>query len=260
MVKMMAGEGLLDELDLSVIPNLKNIERSYLNASFDPGNVYSVPYMGGVAMLVYNTDIVKEEITSYKQIFDPKYADSIVALDDFRAVIGITAKSLGYSLNTTDEKELAEVASRMESLKKNVKLLDSDSPKTAMLSGETSIGFAWNAEVAICMQESDKFKPVFPEEGCYLFIDSLCILKGAKNRDNALKFINFVLEPRISKMISEEYPYLNPNSEAIALLPQSFRDNVVSNVPPEVIKKGEYVQDLGLDVSKYDEIWTLFTR
>jgi spermidine/putrescine-binding protein len=260
MVKMMAEEGLLEELDKEALPNLDNIAESFLDPSFDPDNTYSVPYMGGAAMIVYDSSVVTEPITGYQELFDPKYANSIVALDDFRAVIGMTAKSLGYSLNTTDEDELAEVATRLEQLKPNVKLLDSDSPKSAMLSGETSIGYMWNAEVAICQEEDPSFEAVFPSEGCYLFLDNLSILKGAKNRENALKFINFILEPEVSKMISEEFPYLNPNEEAVALLPDSYRDNPVSNVPPEVIAKGEYVQDLGADVGKYDELWTEFTR
>jgi spermidine/putrescine-binding protein len=260
MVKMMAAEGLLDELDKAALPNLSNIEDSFLDPSFDPGNTYSVPYMGGVAMLVYNKDAVTEPITGYEQLFDPQYANSIVALDDFRAVIGMASKSLGYGLNTTKDAELTQVAAQLEKLKPNVKLLDSDSPKSAMLSGETSIGYMWNAEVAICQQESDDFEAVFPSEGCYLFLDNLSVLKGAKNRENALKFINFILEPKVSKMISEEFPYLNPNREAVALLPDSYRDNPVSNVPSEVIAKGEYVLDLGADVVKYDELWTEFTR
>ncbi|MDR2108752.1 MAG: spermidine/putrescine ABC transporter substrate-binding protein [Coriobacteriales bacterium] len=260
MVKMMAEEGLLEELDKDSLPNLSNLDTSFLDPSFDPGNTYSLPYMGGVAMIVYNKNVVTEPITGYEQLFDPQYANSIVALDDFRAVIGMTAKSLGYSLNTTDDAELAQVATRLEELKPNVRLLDSDSPKSAMLSGETSIGYMWNAEVAICQEEDDSFEAVFPSEGCYLFLDNLSVLKGAKNRENALKFINFILEPEVSKMISEEFPYLNPNKAAVALLPDSYRDNPVSNVPAEVIAKGEYVQDLGADVVKYDELWTEFTR
>ncbi len=260
MVKMMVGEGLLQELDQSKIPNLKNIDPAYLNQSFDPGNQYSVPYMGGVATLVVNKTKVTEPITSYKQLFEPEFANSLVVLDDFRAVIGITAKSLGYSLNTIDDAELAEVGKALETLKPNIKLYDSDSPKTAMLNGETSIGFMWNAEVAICTEESDDFEVVFPEEGCYLFLDNLSILKGAKNSENALKFLNFILRPEISKLVSDEFPYLNPNAEAVKLLPDSYKNNPASNITPEVFAKGEFVEDIGTAVEKYDTLWTQLTQ
>jgi spermidine/putrescine-binding protein len=260
MVKMMVDDGLLAELDHSKIPNLSNIDAAFLDRSFDPGNAHSVPYMGGAAALVVNTSAVAEEITKFSQIFDPAYANSIVALDDFRAVIGMTAKSLGYSLNTTDTAELAETEELLQALKPNIKMLDSDSPKSAMLSGETSIGFMWNAEIAICLQESDDFKAVFPDEGCYLFLDNLSILKGAKNMDNAAAFLNFILRPDISKLISDEYPYLNPNKAAVELLSDDYKENPASNIPSSIIEKGEYVTDIGADVEKYDAIWTKFTQ
>jgi spermidine/putrescine transport system substrate-binding protein/spermidine/putrescine transport system permease protein len=260
MVKMMTAENLLAPLDLAAIPNLKNIDAAYLDQSFDPGNKYSVPYMGGLAGLVVNGAKTDEVITGYEQIFNPKYANSIVALDDFRAVIGMTAKSLGYSLNTVDDAELAAVDAKLAALKTNIKLLDSDSPKSAMISGETSIGFMWNAEIAICLQESDDFYAVFPDEGCYLFLDNLSILKGAKNPDAATQFLNFVLRPDVSKLVSDEFPYLNPNAAAVELLPDSYKSNPASNIDPAVIAVGEYVLDIGADVEKYDTLWTKFVK
>jgi hypothetical protein len=77
---LMIAQNLLAKLDPAAIPNLKNIGNQYLNQQYDPGNQYSVPYMGGVATLCINTDKVKEDITSFAQVFDPKYANSIVAL------------------------------------------------------------------------------------------------------------------------------------------------------------------------------------
>jgi len=259
-VKMMREEGLLLEIDKSKIPNLQNIEPSYLNRSFDPDNKYSIPYMAGVATLVVNKERVSEKITSFSQILNPKYNNSIVALDDSRAVVGALANSLGYSFNPTDDKILDEVAKKIKELKPNIKLLDSDSPKTSMINGEAIIGYMWNAEIAICLQESKDFEIVFPDEGCYLFLDNFSIVKGAKNKDNAEKFINFVLRADISAAISEEYPYANPNKAAVALLPDSYKNNPASNIPAEVFAKGQFIQDVGSKVEKYDEIWTAFTK
>lgn len=260
MVKLMIDQGLLAPLDLDKIPNLKNIGSQYLDQPYDPGNKYSVPYMGGVATLCVNTDKVKEDITSYEQIFDPKYTNSIVALDDFRAVIGLTAKTLGYSMSETDKEKLARVKDKLLTLKPNVKVLDSDSPKTVMIGGETSIGFMWNAEIALSIAENPKIKIVFPKEGAYLFIDNLAILDGAKNKENAETFINFILRPDVSKMISDEFPYLNPNTEAVKLLGDSYINNPASNIPEEVFKNGEYIQDVGGAIDIYNEIWTEFTK
>jgi spermidine/putrescine transport system permease protein len=260
MVKMMIDQNLLQKLEKSKITNSANIDGAYLDQYFDRGNQYSMPYLGGVAALCVNRSKVKENITSYQQIMEPQYKNSIVALNDFRAVIGMTAKSLGYSLNTTKASELANVKTQLAKLKPNIKNLDSDSPKTSMLSGETNIGFMWSAEIALCMKENSNFSVVFPKEGCYEFLDNMCILKGAKDYDNANAFINFVLKGETGKLILDEFPYLSPNKAAVALMPDSYKNNKASNVPADVIKNGEYVKDIGSDVSKYDSMWTEFTK
>lgn len=260
MVKMMISQGLLDKLNKDSLTNINNIGSQYLNQSYDPGNAYSVPFMGGVATLCVNTSMVKDNITSFTQIFDPKYKDSIVMLNDFRADIGLVAKSMGYSLNETDPATLDKIGAKLMELKPNVKALDSDSPKTDMISGETSIGYMWNAEVALSIRDNPDVKIVYPTEGCYMFLDNMCVLKGAKNEENAEKFINFILRPDVSKQISEEFPYLNPNVEAIKLLGSEYMDNPAINIPADVIAKGEYVQDVGSALDQYNTIWTKFTN
>ena len=260
MVKMMIDQGLLQKIDQSKMTNLSNIDPAYLDQYFDKGNQYSVPYLGGVAALCVNKAKVTDNITSFKQVLDPKYKESIVALDDFRAVIGAVAKSQGFSLSTTKDDELAKVKTALAALKPNLKVLDSDSPKTSMINGETTIGYMWSAEIALAMQESKDFDIVFPDEGCYVFLDNLCILKGAKNAANANAFLNFIMKPETGKMVLDEFPYLSPNKAAVALMPDSYKNNKASNVPAEVIKKGEYVKDIGSSVEKYDALWTELTK
>lgn len=260
MVKMMAEQGLLGELDKSGVPNIKNISLQYLDQGYDPGNKYSVPFMGGVAAFAVNTSMVSEDITSYAQIFDPEYKKSIVLLKDFRAVIGMAAKSIGYTFNETDPATLGKISDKLMELKQNVKALDSDSPKTSMITGETAIGYMWNAEVALSIAENPDIMIAYPDEGCYLFMDNLCVLKGAKNAENAVKFIDFILRPDVSKMISEQFPYLNPNAEAIKLLGDAYAGNPAINIPEDVIAKGEYIIDVGGALEQYNTIWTEFTN
>lgn len=260
MVKMMISQGLLANIDTSRLTNLKNLDSKYLNQSYDPGNKYSVPFLGGVATLCVNTKLVKDDITSYTQIFDPKYKKSIVMLNDVRADIGLVAKSMGYSLNETDPATLDKISQKLMELKPNVKALDSDSPKTAMISGDTSIGYMWNAEVALAIADNPDVKIVYPKEGNYKFMDNLCVLKGAKNAENAQKFMDFILRADVSAEISKEYPYLNPNAEAIKLMGSAYTDNTAINIPSDVIEKGEYVKDVGATLDKYNTIWTEFTK
>ncbi|MGN1180892.1 MAG: PotD/PotF family extracellular solute-binding protein, partial [Suilimivivens sp.] len=183
MVAQLISQGMVAELDKDALTNLSNIGEEYLNPSYDPGNVYSVPYQGGVAAIAVNTDKVDMEITSYDDLFDPALANSLVVLDDFRAIIGMTARSMGYSMNETDPAKLEEIKAKLLTLKSNVKLYDSDSPKSALISGDCSVGMIWNAEIALSMAENSSIEVVFPEEGPYVFMDNWCITKESPNYD-----------------------------------------------------------------------------
>ena len=257
MVEQMASQGMLEELKTDELKNLSNIGESYLNPSYDPGNKYSVPYQGGVAGIAVNTSKVKKNITSYDDLFDSSLKNSIVALDDYRAVIGMTARSMGYSMNETDPAVLSKIQDKLLTLKDNVKLYDSDSPKSALISGDCTVGYVWSAEIALAMEENPDIKVVYPTEGAYLFMDNWAIPKGAKNYDNAVKFIDFMLDAENAQMVLEEFPYLSPNTKAVEAMGEDYSKNEAKNPPAEVIKKGEYVKNLDADTLKiYDEMWT----
>ncbi|MGN0379325.1 MAG: PotD/PotF family extracellular solute-binding protein [Butyrivibrio sp.] len=257
MVEQMIAQGMLKELDKDVIKNIENIGSSYLDPSYDPGNVYSVPYQGGIAAIAVNTDKVDVEITGYDDLFDPALAGKLEVLDDYRAVIGMTARSMGYSMNETDKDKLAEIEAKLLTLKDNVKVYDSDSPKNALISGDCTVAYCWAAEIALAMEENPSIQIVFPEEGPYVFMDNWTVLKDAKNSENAMKFINFMLDPEVSQMVSAEFPYLNPNEKAVAAMGSEFSDNKAKNPPLDVIASGEYVSNLDTDtLAVYDEMWT----
>ena len=257
MVEQMIAQDMLMELDMDVITNLDNIDSAYLNPSYDPGNKYSVPYQGGVAAIAVNTDKVSKDITSYDDLFSSDLKDSLVVLDDYRAVIGMTARSMGYSMNESDADKLAEIESKLLTLKDNVKVYDSDSPKSSLISGDCTVGYCWAAEIALAQEENPAIKIVFPKEGPYVFMDNWAVLKGAKNSENAMKFINYMLESETSQKVSAEFPYLNPNAKAIEALGEEFQSNEAKNPPSEVIASGEYVSNLDTDtLAIYDAMWT----
>lgn len=256
-VEYLVAQDKLVELDTEKLPNIKNINSAYLNPSYDPGNKYSVPYQGGVACIAVNKSKVDMEITSYDDLFDPSLAGKLVVLDDYRAVIGMAARSMGYSMNETDDAKLAEIQEKLLTLKDNVKLYDSDSPKSALISGDCTVGMIWSAEVALSMDENPDIEVVYPEEGAYVFLDNWVIPKGSKNEENALAFINFMLGEEAAKMNIEDFPYLCPNDPALASMGEEYVSNISKNVPAEVIASGEFVKYLDSDVlAKYDEMWT----
>ncbi len=262
MVENMISQGLLMELDKSKLTNLENLDPAYLNPSYDPESEYSVPYMGGAGVIIYNKNMVEPgaDFTDYDELFQPAYENSIVALDDFRSIIGITALSMGYGFNETDETKLGEIKEKMIVLKPNIKSFDSDSPKTLMITEETAVGLIWSGEAALALAENDNLDIAFPDKGMYLFLDNLCITKDAKNAENAYQFIDYVLNAEVNKEISSEFPYLNPNTAGVALMDDAYKNNKAIVIPPEEIAKGYYVQNIGKTVDIYNEIWAEFTK
>lgn len=257
MIELMIAQDMLEELDKEALTNLSNINDVYLDPSYDPGNVYTVPYQGGVAAIAVNTSKVDKELTSYDDLFDPDLAGQLVVLDDYRAVIGMTARSMGYSMNETDPEVLSKIEEKLLTLKNNIALFDSDSPKSAMISGDCSVGMIWSAEIALSMEENPDIEVVYPEEGPYVFMDNWAILKGSKNYDNAMTFINYMLEPDTAVKVSEEFPYLCPNKAAVEQMGTDYSENIAKNPPAEVIASGEYVENLDNDTLEiYNEMWT----
>ncbi len=262
MVENMISQDMFLKLDKTKLTNLSNIDTAYLNPSYDPESNYSVPYMGGAGVVIYNKSIVPEgaDFTSYEELFKPAYENSIVVLDDFRAIIGITALSMGYDFNETDESKLSEIKDKMIILKPNIKSLDSDSPKTLMITEETAVGLIWSGEAAIALEENENLDVAFPEKGMYLFFDNMCITKEAKNKENAYKFIDYILKAEVNKEISSEFPYLNPNKAGVALMDEDYKNNKAISIPSEEIAKGCYVNNIGKTVDLYSEIWAEFTK
>jgi len=257
MVESLIAQDMLEPIDVSTMDNLSNINPVYLDQSFDPGNQYSVPYQGGVAAIAVNTAVCDVEITSYEDLFNPDLAGQLVVLDDFRAVIGITAKTLGYSMSETDPAILSEIEAKLLTLENNVALYDSDSPKTALISGDASVGMVWSAEIALAMEENPDIEIVYPTEGCYLFLDNWCIPKGASNYDNACTFMNFMMSEEAAVMNLEAFPYLTANMAALDAMGAEYIENEAKNPSSEVVAAGEFCRSLDAEtLTIYDEMWT----
>lgn len=227
-VEALAQAGRLLPLDRANIPNFGNLSPQYLDQPFDPGNKYSVPYMVGTVGIAVNTDKVKEPVLGYADFFSDKYKGRLVVLDDGREIVSWALAASGRSINDITPDTLAAVKPLIAGWLKNVKLFDSASPKTALLNGEVDLGIVWSGEGALLIQEDPKFAYILPKEGAHMFIDSLCIPRGAKNKANAEAFINYILKPEVSKAISDEFPYTNPNLEGRKLLTEEQLNNAAS--------------------------------
>lgn len=255
-VEALVKEKFLHPIDHKKIPNLKNIAPQFLNMPFDPGNRFSVPFMAGTVGIVVNTDLVKGEVKGFSDVFKPENKGNIVVLDDAREIVSWALLANGMGVNQVTEKNLNKIKPTLEQWLPLVKVYDSDSPKTALLNGDVGLGVVWGGEGAILLNKNKKFRWIIPSEGTHLFIDSLAIPKSAKNVANAEEFMNFILRPEISKQISEEFPYLNPNLAARELMTKKQLENPASFPTNEELKKMQVFKDIGTQASDVEELIT----
>jgi len=244
----------LMQLDHSKIPNLGNIAPEYTDLPHDPGLKYSVPWMSGTVGIVVNTEKVPDTITGYTDVFQEKYKGRIVVLNDNREMVSWALNTLGLPVNDINPEALAKVKPVLGEWIKMVKVFDSDSPKTALLNGDVDLGIVWSGEAAILFETDPKFQYVLPKEGAHRFIDSLAIPADARNPEAAHKFIEYILRPEVSKLISDDFPYTNPNTEARKLLTPEQANNPASY--PKGDSKLETFTDLGLNAAEIDKLVT----
>lgn len=257
MVQNMIGEDLLQKIDTSKLENFGNIGSQYLNKDYDPDNRYSVPYMAVCTALAYDKSKV-DEPKSWDDLWGDQFKkEGLVSLDDPQELVPIVALTLGFDPNTTDTAELDQVKEKLLELKDSIKVFDSDSPKSALINGDVAGGDVWTAEIGLANRENPNIQVCYPSEGCGTGIDNWCITHDAKNQENALKFIDFMLRPESAKRVSEDYPYVQVNTAAIDLLGDDYKDNKIENVPAEVFEKGFSAVPLDDATLKiYNEMWT----
>jgi spermidine/putrescine-binding protein len=261
-VPLMIRQGLLQELDHAKLPNMKNFDEGWMNQEFDPGNKYSVPYLAGTDAIVVNTEAVENVPQSWADLWKPEYAGKMVFLDDSRAVIGLTLLTLGYDVNTTDPAQLEEAKAKLAELVPNIKLFDSDSPKTALIAGDVDLGMTWTFEALAAQQENPAIQYIYPTEGPILWQDNWVMLNGAAHADAAYAWLNYTMQGDVFWLTLIDYTYTNPNKAALEFAKanhpdvySAYADSPITNPPAEAIANGHGIQDVGEATPLYDSIW-----
>lgn len=253
----MIDKDLVQELNKDNITNISQMDDDYLDLDIDPENKFSVPYMFGTVGIVYNKDVVKEKVDSWDILWDEQYKDKVFMFDTYRDTMGAALKKLGYSLNTTDNKEIEEAKNILLEQRKTVDpVYGVDNGTTMIPAGESDINMIWSGEGLNLQDEYPNLEYVVPKEGANFWIDSLCIPKNAKNVEAAEKFINFVSDKKSALRIADEIGYTTPNKEARLEQPEEVRNNPNAYMPKEIMDRCEIYTDFPKDVKRiYDDAW-----
>ncbi len=276
-VEPLIRQGKFQKLDKSKLPVMANFDPTYLNLSYDIGNVYTLPYEAGTDAILVNTATVAAAPTSWADLWNAEYAGRIVSIDDSRAVIGLTLLTLGYDVNTTDAKQLEEAKGKLAGLIANIKVFDSDSPKSVMIAGDADIGIIFSGEAALAQRENPALQYVYPTEGAIVWQDNYAIPTDAPHTDAAYAWLNYSMQDNLFWLMLRDFPYINPNRAALdfaksdtttivkdqnggdttpAKLYEAYMNSTITNAPADAILNASRVLDVGDALPTYDQIWT----
>lgn len=257
MIERMISENMLLEIDTKSIPNYKYISDDYKNMYFDPENKFSVPYNVGMVGLIYNTKMVEETPTSWTVMWDERYAGKILMIDNPRDAFAIPQKILGYSLNTTDEKELSDVAQLLIEQKPLLQGYVMDEVFNKMESGEAAMVPYYVGDYILMKDVNPDLGFVYPEEGVNVFVDSICIPECSQNYEAAIKYINFLLDPEVALSNAYYIGYATPN-KGVLENPEyaEMRNNEYLYPSKEDMPKVEYFHNLPQEsLLRLSELW-----
>lgn len=256
MISRLIEEGMLEKLNFDNIPNFANIDDRYKNLEYDPTNEYSVPYTWGIVGLIYNTSMIDDEITSWSALFNPKYAGQILQFDNSRDAMATALFYLGYSVNTTNEAELYEAYELLVRQKPILQGYVMDQIYDKLEGGEAAIGPYYAGDALLMMENNPDLAFVVPEEGTNLFVDAMCIPKGAANKENAELFINFMCDTEIALRNMAVTCYATPVRTAYEALDEETRNNEIMFPKDDVLNRCEIYKNLPqATLNLYDELW-----
>lgn len=254
--QILAKKGLIEELDHAKIANIGNITEEFRNVSYDPGNKYQIPYLSGSTGLAYNTDCVKEDVKSWKALWDEKYKGRIYMLDNMLAAYIAGLQVNGFRANSTSQEEIAKATESLIVQKPLLAGYNSTNFGELVSSGEACLVEAWSGQVIQVMADNPKVRYILPEEGGTMWVDGFSVAKGAGNRDNAYKFIDYLLKPEVAAKVTKLSKIATCVGKSRELLPPELANNPAIFVPREQVAKADFILDAGDAMKFYQDGWT----
>jgi len=268
MISRLIEEDMLEKLSYENIPNYNLIDDRFKNLTFDPNNEYSVPYTWGTVGIIYNTTMVDDPITSWSAMFDDRYAGEVLLINNSRDALGFALKSLGYSMNTTNEAEIREAFEKLsDAVDRGVyqgKVMDEIYGK--MEGGNAAIATYYAGDYLSMLDNNEDLAFAVPEEGSNWFVDAMCILKDAPHQDEAHEWINFIASTDANLANMDFIWYASPNKEALEQYPAYYEEEYgeeldsdiyeIMAAPQEVLDRCESYVNLPQEtLDLYNDLW-----
>jgi spermidine/putrescine transport system substrate-binding protein len=267
-VESLIRQNALRPLDKRLLPDLKNIDPSYLDTPFDPGNTYSVPYAFTLTLIGYNREKLRElglPTDSWAVIFEPRYLAKIkgrvTVLDSQRELMAAALKYLGYSANDTSENHWKQARDLIIRAKPYWAAFNASSYIKELTVGNIWLVHGYSNDIfqadmdAVAAGRAFRIAASIPKEGAVLALDSMVLHKSGPRPDLAHRFINYMLDGKNSAELTNLIGSGNPNMAAL----QYIRPQIAQNpaVFPVAVQNLEMLRDLDRHQRRIlSRIWT----
>ena len=251
----MKHANLVEPLDLSLIPNVVNLDPRFRNAAYDPGNQYSIPWQWGTTGIGFDKTKVDGSVTDWDAFQLPAVKGKSSYLDEARDAFAMALFALKKDPNTTNTSDLDDAKTYLIELKKKIKQITSDY-QDPLKSGELLLCQAYSGDVFTIQADNAKIDYVIPTSGAFSWVDSMALPKGAAHPRNAEAFMNYMLEPKVGAALTNFVNYGSPNKAADPYINKDILTNPLIYPPADVLAKLPFQKDIGDAELAYSDRWT----
>jgi spermidine/putrescine transport system substrate-binding protein len=246
---------VLQPLDWSKIPNIKNVDEKFRQAYS-----HGVPSDYGKTGIGYRTDLVSEDITSWADVWNlaEKYSNKIVFIDLDRDCIGSALKYKGHSVNSTDEGELNDALQALLQIKPHLQALKSYNIGAGLAKGSYAIAMDWDYDVALSQADNSNIKWVLPSEGASAYLEGFFAVKDTPDLGVFEEFFNFFLEPQQYADFVNTTGTAYVSDAATPYIKKAISSNPALIVDPATLANVEFENYLGEATATYNKIWDEF--
>ena len=246
-IALYAKRGWIAPLPTAAIPNRQHLNPRWLNA-FEGSTDYALPYSWGTTGILYRSDLLTQPLTQWRQLLDPsaELAGKISLTNDTQELIRLGLKALGYSLNSHDPQQLAEVKQLLQRAAPKIGSFQypSVSNDSALLDGSIVAAFVYNGDGLMLQEQHDKLSYVPPDEGSILWVDYFALGAKGANPELAVAFLDYINQPEVAAQQAQYIYYATPNQAAEQLLPEAFLNNSAIYPSDTVLERSEQYQSL----------------
>jgi spermidine/putrescine transport system substrate-binding protein len=215
----------LTELDPAKLPNFTQYGGPRVqNRTFDPGNKFTIPWQSGLTGIGYNPKLTGREITSFADLFDPKFAGKVGMFSNLEDTPNLAMVGLGIKPETSTPKDWQKAADKLKSQRDSqiVRKYYDQSYIKALAAGDTWISMAWSGDVfqANLSAGNEKLKFVIPSEGGLIWTDNMCIPLNAAHPVDAITYMDYVYQPSVAATLAEYIDYITPVPSAKQVIEQ----------------------------------------